>query len=49
VETEISIKTTTLAKDATSSSGGCPSVHFREGGMAVVQAPGSGTARETRT
>jgi len=39
VETEISMKTTLLAKDASSGNGGCPSVHWREDGMTVVQAP----------
>jgi hypothetical protein len=39
-ETEISMKTTLLAKDPNSGNGGCPSVHMREDGMAVVQAPG---------
>lgn len=33
------MKTTLLAKDADSGNGGCPSVHMREDGMAVVQAP----------
>ena len=37
--TEINVKTTLLAKDADSGNGGCPSVHMREDGMAVVQAP----------
>jgi hypothetical protein len=46
VETEISIKTTLLAKDATSGNGGCAPVHFREDGMAV-QAPEFGAARGT--
>lgn len=32
------MKTTLLAKDAGSGGGGCPSVHWREDGMAVVQA-----------
>ena len=39
VETEMSMKTIQLAKDGTSGNGGCPSVHWREDGMAVVQAP----------
>jgi hypothetical protein len=39
VETEISMKTVQLAKDDASGNGGCPSVHMREDGMAVVQAP----------
>jgi hypothetical protein len=39
VETETSMKTTLLAKDESSGNGGCPSVHLREDGMAVVQAP----------
>jgi hypothetical protein len=38
-ETEISMKTILLAKDRSSGNGGCPSVHMREDGMAVVQAP----------
>jgi len=33
------MKTTLLAKDESSGNGGCPSVHLREDGMAVVQAP----------
>ena len=33
------MKTTLLAKDPGSGNGGCPSVHMREDGMAVVQAP----------
>jgi hypothetical protein len=33
------MKTFLLAKDGTSGGGGCPSVHWREDGMAVVQAP----------
>lgn len=37
--TEINVKTTLLAKDADSGNGGCPSVHMREDGMVVVQAP----------
>ena len=39
METEISMKTVQLAKDGDSGNGGCPSVHLREDGMAVVQAP----------
>jgi hypothetical protein len=39
VRTEMSMKTTLLAKDSGSGNGGCPSVHWREDGMAVVQAP----------
>jgi capsule polysaccharide export protein KpsC/LpsZ len=38
VETEMSMKTVQLAKDDASGDGGCPSVHWREDGMAVVQA-----------
>jgi hypothetical protein len=38
-ETEISMRTTLLAKDRSSGNGGCPSVHWREDGKAVVQAP----------
>lgn len=33
------MKTTQLAKDNTSGNAGCPSVHLREDGMTVVQAP----------
>ena len=33
------MKTVLLAKDGKSGNGGCPSVHMREDGMAVVQAP----------
>lgn len=39
VETEMSMKTVQLAKDDASGNGGCPSVHWREDRMAVVQAP----------
>ena len=35
----MSMKTILLAKDDASGNGGCPSVHMREDGMAVVQAP----------
>ena len=35
----MSMKTVQLAKDGDSGNGGCPSVHMREDGMAVVQAP----------
>ena len=34
----MSMKTVQLAKDDASGNGGCPSVHWREDGMAVVQA-----------
>ncbi len=33
------MKTELLAKDPDSGGGGCPSIHWREDGMAVVQAP----------
>ena len=33
------MRTELLAKDKDSGGGGCPSVHMREDGMAVVQAP----------
>jgi len=33
------MKTTMLAKDTGSGGGGCPSLHLREDGMVVVQAP----------
>ena len=32
----MSMKTVQLAKDDASGNGGCPSVHWREDGMAVV-------------
>jgi capsule polysaccharide export protein KpsC/LpsZ len=38
VEAEMSMKTVQLAKDDASGNGGCPSVRWREDGMAVVQA-----------
>ena len=38
VETEISMKTELLAKDDSSGNGGCPSVHWRDDAMVVVQA-----------
>jgi hypothetical protein len=33
------MRTFLLAKDPDSGGGGCPSVHWREDGMAVIQAP----------
>jgi hypothetical protein len=39
VENGDAMKTELLAKDPDSGGGGCPSVHWRADGMAVVQAP----------
>jgi hypothetical protein len=39
VENGDAMKTELLAKDSSSGGGGCPSIHWREDGMAVVQAP----------
>jgi hypothetical protein len=33
------VKTELLAKDPDAGGGGCPSIHWREDGMTVVQAP----------